>query len=460
MPSSSFQLLVRPNPGGLDDHRRFIVEEAQEVFKEQKFTDLVLISEDGQIAHCNLSLVAPRSPLLRSMCINTPQYPGASSEIFISVPISGKILLTIQELLYSGQVSRSWKEIEQVSAGLALLGINDFSGYNHRPPVPQFSHSGITAIQCHHNPVQVNSPGISNQIFVQSALYQQHHHVSTGLMIQKISQNLKCEANNNESPWERKKRLVLHESPEDKDEEIQLEGSPVTEEINEEDTNDESKSFSNMDNETGSIECEDCGTALRSEWHRHPSRHDCNVDSEGKVRCPDCHTQLRNSWYLPSSRHNCTSTKVSSNNERINETEDEDRGQKRIRRNSRRSAISPATKQETETPETSRGFITPSRRVCGDTPTNLKQFTCPLKGCERSCETKKLLMLHLALSHFILKLEEQYITPEFIDGTGERLCPHCGQLQPPNKLSFIRHIAMEHEDIIEVLAADKMCGNK
>ena len=69
-------------------------------------------------------------------------------------------------------------------------------------------------------------------------------------------------------------------------------------------------------------------------------------------------------------------------------------------------------------------------------------------------------MLHLALSHFIVKLEEKYITPEFIDGAGERLCPHCGQLQPPNKLSFIRHIAMEHEDIIEVFAADKMFGNK
>merc|ERR1712168_875231 len=143
------------------------------------------------------------------------------------------------------------------------------------------------------------------------------------------------------------------------------------------------------------------------------------------------------------------------NIERLNETDDEDRGKKGSRRISCRS---PQFKQET--PETSRGFITPSRKVCGDTPTNMKQFTCPLKGCERSCETKRLLMLHLALSHFIVKLEEKYITPEFIDGTGERLCPHCGQLQPPNKLSFIRHIAMEHEDIIELFAADKMFGNQ
>ena len=42
--------------GGLDDHKRFVVGEAQEVLKKQKFSDLVFISEDGQIAHCNLSL--------------------------------------------------------------------------------------------------------------------------------------------------------------------------------------------------------------------------------------------------------------------------------------------------------------------------------------------------------------------------------------------------------------------
>ena len=42
--------------GGLDDHKRYIVGEAQEVLKKQKFSDLVFISEDGQIAHCNLSL--------------------------------------------------------------------------------------------------------------------------------------------------------------------------------------------------------------------------------------------------------------------------------------------------------------------------------------------------------------------------------------------------------------------
>lgn len=67
----------------------------------------------------------------------------------------------------------------------------------------------------------------------------------------------------------------------------------MTEEVNEDENNVENKSLSNSDNENGSIECEDCGMALRSEWHRHPSRHDCNVDSEGKVRCPDCHSQLR-----------------------------------------------------------------------------------------------------------------------------------------------------------------------
>ena len=79
---------------------------------------------------------------------------------------------------------------------------------------------------------------------------------------------------------------------------------------------------------------------------------------------------------MPPSRHNCN--KVSSYNERSNETDDEDRGKKGSKRNSRRSVVSPQFKQET--PETSRGFITPTRKVFGGTPTNFKQFTCPLKG--------------------------------------------------------------------------------
>ena len=39
-----------------------------------------------------------------------------------------------------------------------------------------------------------------------------------------------------------------------------------------------------------------------------------------------------------------------------------------------------------------------------------KFYPCPLDGCSRKCETKKLLMLHLAMSHFLVKMEASYIS--------------------------------------------------
>ena len=35
---------------------------------------------------------------------------------------------------------------------------------------------------------------------------------------------------------------------------------------------------------------------------------------------------------------------------------------------------------------------------------------------------------------------------------GRRKCPHCDIIQPSHKLGFIRHVAMEHEDVMENLA--------
>ena len=53
----NIQLLVRPNPGGLGDHRKFITEQAKNFMTESSFTDLVLTSEDGHQVQCHLSLI-------------------------------------------------------------------------------------------------------------------------------------------------------------------------------------------------------------------------------------------------------------------------------------------------------------------------------------------------------------------------------------------------------------------
>ena len=115
---------------------------------------------------------------------------------------------------------------------------------------------------------------------------------AAGLLVQKldpaqVSVTIKREANNNaenKTPdQERRRRTRTQSNPgldfSDNDE-IELEGSPVT---------------GQMEEPEAKIECEDCGSVLRSEWHRTPSRHDCKADSG--VTCPERGTLLRSSWY-------------------------------------------------------------------------------------------------------------------------------------------------------------------
>ena len=46
-----------------------------------------------------------------------------------------------------------------------------------------------------------------------------------------------------------------------------------------------------------------------------------------------------------------------------------------------------------------------------------------------------------------------------MDG-GHRKCPHCDIPQPLSKLGFIRHVAMEHGEVMETLAAEFIYGKK
>ena len=39
---------------------------------------------------------------------------------------------------------------------------------------------------------------------------------------------------------------------------------------------------------------------------------------------------------------------------------------------------------------------------------------------------------------------------------GRRKCPHCNIVQPPSKMNFIRHLAMEHEEVTGDLASEFM----
>ena len=57
MPHANFKLLVRPNPGGLEDHRRYVTDEAKEFLQNNQFTDLVMTADDGVSVFCHQALV-------------------------------------------------------------------------------------------------------------------------------------------------------------------------------------------------------------------------------------------------------------------------------------------------------------------------------------------------------------------------------------------------------------------
>ena len=164
-------------------------------------------------------------------------------------------------------------------------------------------------------------------------------------------------------------------------EEIELDGSPVTEEV-------ERGQGVGSTPQTRMHECEDCGAQLRSAWHRHPTRHDC-VRLVG-VRCPECNAALRSAWFLPPSRHSCTAAATPGK-------------RRRLSREAEAASSGRPGKEEQD------GFVTPSRSGM-DVGNRDKYFSCPLKQCSRKCETKKLLMLHLAMSHFLKKMEYKYIS--------------------------------------------------
>ena len=344
-----------------------------------------------------------RSTLLRSICHSMPHHPGVVTSLHIAVPVSGPTLLTIQELLYTGQVSRTRAEIDAVSQGLATLGIDNFS------PVPT---STATMASVDKKPAAVISsretlvaadPVVAMQQFLgqtaagpslrnKAAAELLVHRLDPAQITVKIKRDGDgVEANNNVVREETKinmedrnpKRKRASEGENDQEsEEIKLDGSPVTEEI-ERGGGVESTPQMRMH------ECEDCGTQLRSAWHRHPTRHNC-VRLVG-VRCPECDAALRSAWFLPPSRHSCTAANTPGKRRRLT-----------------REAEA-ASSGRTGMIEEQDGFVTPSRSGM-DVGNRDKYFSCPMKQCSRKCETKKLLMLHLAMSHFLKKMESKYIS--------------------------------------------------
>lgn len=409
MPLANLKLLVRPNPGGLADHRSFLAEEARRLGSSGRFSDLVMISEEGDQVHCHLSLVVPISPLLKAII---PPSLSSAETYKLSLPVSSNTLKSMMLLLYTGEARASETQMADIRDGLTLLGILQHD------PAAQLEKK-VPKIECEGSSLAV---GINScQAELAASALSVPRSVSTVEMFaqpgerESSSDNLlslhpvkqedagkAANLNNNtevETVRTRRRRRVSDCREEEEEatetdseltksaDEIVLDGTPITQNVE---------------------SCLDCGVSLASEWHRPPNRHDCQAMSE--TVCQYCQVTVRGSWYLPPSRHHCP-------------------------------GYSPSA-----------GSARKRRRLFTSPRTEIEEFSCPLPGCNRRCDSKKLLMLHLALSHYQDQLETLYIRG--VCSEGGRVCPHCGDLQPGIKLNFLRHMAMEHEVVMELVERD------
>ena len=377
-----------------------------------------------------------RSSLLRSICGCVPHQPGAVTRLQVAVPVSGPTLLTIQELLYTGQVSRTRPELVAVSQGLAALGIDNFSQLPTAAGVQQQTPGAGPAVAVQQFLGLTSGLGTAASPGTKAAAELLVHRLDPAKITVKIKRNedgnnkatnktnqdkavnkinadetndntKQDMANNNvfkndeksEKDINRKRKRLSEGNLNPKTDEIELEGSPVTEEV--------AGGGARRPVMMRLPECEDCGQQLRSAWHRHPTRHRCvRREGEGEggagVRCPECGAALRSAWFLPPSRHACSATTPG-------------KRRKRLSRDPKAASASKQEKLEQEAEDadgSADGFVTPCRSDAEEEGKEDSYFSCPLKQCSRKCETKKLLMLHLAMSHFFKKMEAKYISEE------------------------------------------------
>jgi aspartate carbamoyltransferase regulatory subunit len=122
MPLHNLQLLLRPTPGGLQDHHSFLSTQADLSLRSDLFSDLVILTLDGPVS-CHQSLLAPLSPLLHSLLSSYQPFPGLVHTVVI--PISLLTVKNILQIIYTGMVSvRNRTDMEAVLAGLHVLGIH------------------------------------------------------------------------------------------------------------------------------------------------------------------------------------------------------------------------------------------------------------------------------------------------------------------------------------------------
>ena len=84
-------------------------------------------------------------------------------------------------------------------------------------------------------------------------------------------------------------------------------------------------------------------------------------------------------------------------------------------------------------------------------------FRCPVKDCDSEKETRKALLIHLLMIHFNKDMELEY--RDTFREMKVKKCPDCGMALLDNYLYFIKHLAVDHEQVLKYVPVyEKECG--
>eukprot|EP00092_Neocalanus_flemingeri_P018329 GFUD01019838.1.p1 GENE.GFUD01019838.1~~GFUD01019838.1.p1 ORF type:complete len:638 (-),score=130.04 GFUD01019838.1:175-2088(-) len=222
--------------------------------------------------------------------------------------------------------------------------------------------------------------------------------------------------------------------------------------------------------------CVLCRASLPTEWYRHPRRHRCPhatptpkkvLPVSNQSHCQMCDTTVASSWHKPASRHVCPVGSGIINTPGTDLPFCTDKSQASTSGTKKRTisaSSQPLRKKQclsTLVPEWDQNFSKTTSTI--NKPMQLDSCTsrsirniespevhsCPLTNCIRKCSSKKDLLIHLAMSHYLKELEEEFAT-----GSGTRNCLECDQVLPNNKLGFIKHMAVKHEIVMTFVKRD------
>ena len=139
---SSLQLVLRHGPEGHNNHHRVVSTEADLCLSSELFSDLRLETPDGVIGS-HQTLLAPLSPLLRSILDSYPSFPGLVHTVVL--PVKLDTVKSLLKVIYTGNVTLpSQAHVDRVLSGLKLFGIHlpGLQCYKATGRAGQHSHQG------------------------------------------------------------------------------------------------------------------------------------------------------------------------------------------------------------------------------------------------------------------------------------------------------------------------------